>query len=162
MTTCCQENRSRANVATTSSELETVAADTADKRFNSFLTADEAERIAVGYIPKNTEKTTKWAVRNFNEWREVRNLKFPNDPVPSDLLASTSADSTILCKWLSHFVAETRNGKGEEYTPATIHQLLASLLRHMRNHNPDTPNFMDKKNTQFQGLHGTHYWNFII
>ena len=71
------------------------------------------------------------------------------------MLASTNADSTILCKWLSHFVAETRNGKGEEYTPATIHQLLASLLRHMRNHNPDTPNFMDKKNTQFQGLHGT-------
>ena len=109
-TMCCQENRSRANVATTSSELETVAADTAvtnDKRFNSFLTADEAERIAVGYIPKNAEKTTKWAVRNFNEWRKVRNRKFPNDPVPSDLLASTNADSTILCKWLSHFVAVT-------------------------------------------------------
>ena len=73
-TMCCQENRSQANVATTFSELETVAADTAvtnDKRFNSFLTADEAERIAVGYIPKNIEKTTKWAVRNFNEWREV-------------------------------------------------------------------------------------------
>ena len=91
-------------------ELETVAADTAvtnDKRFNSFLTADEAERIAVGYIPKNTEKTTKWAVQNFNEWRKVRNRKFANDPVPSDLLTSTNADSTILCKWLSHFVAVT-------------------------------------------------------
>ena len=25
----------------------------------------------------------------------------------------------------------------------------------MRSHNPDTPNFMDRKNTQFQGLHGT-------
>ena len=90
---------------TTSSELE-AAADTAvlinDTRFNSFLTADEAEKIAVGYIPKNTEKTTKWAVRNFNEWREARNCKFPNDPVPSDLLTSTSVDSTILCKWLSH------------------------------------------------------------
>ena len=109
-TTCCQENRSRANVATTSSELElegiatdtTVASD--DKRFNSFLTADEAEKIAVGYIPKNTEKTTKWVVRNFNKWREVRNRKFPSDPVPSDLLTSISVNSTILCKWLSHFI----------------------------------------------------------
>ena len=48
-TTCCQENRSRANAATTSSELEGVAAVASDdKRFNSFLTADEAEKIAVG------------------------------------------------------------------------------------------------------------------
>ena len=105
-TTCCQEN---ANAATTSSEVETVAADTAvtnNERYErySFLTADEAEKIAVRYVPKDTEKTTKWALWNFNEWREVQNRRFPNDPVPR-----TSADSTILCKWLSHFVAETRN-----------------------------------------------------
>ena len=50
---------------------------------------------------------------------------------------------------------ETRNGKGGEYTPATLLQLLASLLRHMHSHNPDTPNFMDRRNMQFQGLHGT-------
>ena len=39
-TTCCQENRSRANIATTSSELESVAAETVvinDKHFSSFL-----------------------------------------------------------------------------------------------------------------------------
>ena len=57
--------------------------------------------------------------------------------------------------WLSHFVAETRNGKGEEYSPASLNQILAELLRHMRNCNPDTPNFVDKKNTHFKGLHGT-------
>ena len=56
-TTCCQEDRLRVNIDTASSEA--FAADTAvnDKCFNSFLTADEAEKIAVGYIPKNTEKT---------------------------------------------------------------------------------------------------------
>ena len=43
---------------TTSSELE-AAADTAvsinNMHINSFLTADEVEKIAVGYIPNNTE-----------------------------------------------------------------------------------------------------------
>jgi hypothetical protein len=66
----------------TSSKLEAVAADAVvnDKRFNSFLTADEAEMIAVGYVPKNTENTTKWVIRNFHEGWEVRNSIFPNDP----------------------------------------------------------------------------------
>ena len=101
-------------------------------------------------IPK---KTTKWALRNFEDWREVRNRQFPNDKVPMDLL--TSDNPTLLSKWLSRFVAETRNAKGDPYTPSTLNQLLASLLRHMRTANPNTPNFMDKKNTHFQGLHGT-------
>ena len=69
-----------------------------------------------------------------------------------DLL--TSDNPTLVSKWLSRFVAETRNAKGDPYTPSTLNQLLASLLRHMRTANPNTPNFMDK-NTHFQGLHGT-------
>ena len=123
-----------------------------DKRFNSFVTEAEAEKYAVAYIPKNTEKTTKWALRNFEDWREVRNRQFPNDKVPMDLL--TSDNPTLLSKWLSRFVAETRNAKGDPYTPSTLNQLLASLLRHMCTANPNTPNFVDK-NTHFQGLHGT-------
>ena len=83
-------------------------------------------------------------VTKFNEWREVQNHTFPTDQVPSDLLTHADIESATLCKWLSHFVAETRNGKGEECTPATISQLLASIPRHMHNHNPDTPNFMDR------------------
>ena len=47
-TMCCQENPPRVNEVTTSCELETAAVSTNDKRFNSFLTADKAEKIAVG------------------------------------------------------------------------------------------------------------------
>ena len=150
-TACCQktgEFASEENEATTSES-------TNDKRFNSFPTDEEADKIAVGYVPRNTEKTTKWALRNFEEWREVRNRRFPSDQVRSDLLTNSSMESSTLFKWLSHFVVETRNGRGEEYTPATLNQLLASLLRHMRAHNNNAPNFMDKKNTEFQRLHGT-------
>ena len=95
-----------------------------DKQFNSFLTDEEA----VGYVPRNTEKTTKWALRNFEEWQEVRNRPFPSDQVPSDLLTNSSMESCTLCRWLSYFVVETRNGRGEEYTPATLNQL---LVRHI-------------------------------
>ena len=124
------------------------------KRFNSFLTTDEAEQNCGWLRTQEHGKSHKVDVTKFNEWREVQNHTFPTDQVPSDLLTRADIESATLCKWLSHFVVETRNGKGEECTPATISQLLASIPRHMHNHNPDTPNFMDKKNTTFRGLHG--------
>ena len=34
---------------------------------------------------------------------------------------------------------ETRNKKGEFYTPSTLHQLLCGLFRHMKNAKPDFP-----------------------
>ena len=151
-TACCRKNE-QPTVLVSGVDGET--GETKNQRFHTFLSDDDADKMALGYVPKNTEKSTKWALRNFEEWREVRNQRFPENPIPSNLLTSTNVDCTMLCKWLSHFVAETRNGKGEEYSPASLNQILAGLLRHMRNSNPDTPNFMDKKNTHFKGLHGT-------
>ena len=123
------------------------------ERFNSFVTEEEADRLAAGFVPKNTEKSTKWALRNFEAWLEARNLSVPGEQVPHDLLQSD--DPTLINKWFSRFVMETRNSKGESYSPSSINQLLAGLLRHMCSVNPNAPNFLDKKNTHFSGLHGT-------
>ena len=61
---CCQENRSQANIATTFSEPKAVAADTAvnDKHFNSFLIADEAGKIAVGYRARQDHKSGRYGI----------------------------------------------------------------------------------------------------
>ena len=72
---------------------------------------------------------------------------------PDDLLER--ADATELVKWLSLFAAEARNGKGNHYTPATISQLMAGILRFMRSVNPSAPNILDKKDSRFKALHNT-------
>jgi len=119
------------------------------QRFQQLSTADIQELSAVKQ-PKNTEYSTKWALKNFNEWKTERNSSFPDNPVPESLLEE--ADAEQLNKWLSYYVAETRNTNGECYPPATLYQLLCGLLRHMRLANPATPNFLDKKDSRFRGL----------
>jgi len=119
------------------------------QRFQQLSTADIQELSAIEQ-PKNTEYSTKWALKNFNEWKTERNSSFPDNPVPKSLLEE--ADAEQLNKWLSYYVAETRNTNGECYPPATLYQLLCGLLRHMRLANPATPNFLDKKDSRFRGL----------
>ena len=55
-----------------------------------------------------------------------------------------STDANILNTHLSRFVVETRKSNGEAYPPATLHQLLCGVLRHMRDCNHGCPNFLDK------------------
>ncbi len=117
------------------------------------MSEDEAPFLEIGYKPPNTSKNTKWALKNFEEWRMARNSSVPNDDVPPSLL--TGQNPIQLNKWLSRFVIETRKNKGKQYPPSTIHQLLTGILRHMGESNPHAPNFLDKKNPTFRGLHGT-------
>ena len=74
------------------------------------------------------------------------------DPVPDDILQCT--DPITLNNHLSRFVVEARKSTGEHYPPATLHQLLCGILRHMRSKNPGCPNFLDK-DTRFRHLYGT-------
>ena len=90
---------------------------------------------------------------NYESWRQARNEAHPDSPVPDDLFMST--DAAILSLHLSRFVVETRKSNGDYYPPATLHQLMCGLLRHMRTVNPEEcPNFLDKKDTRFKQLHG--------
>ena len=50
--------------------------------------------------------------------------------MPDDLLETASLEE--ISRWLAHYVAETRNTRGEPYRPKTIYQLLTGILRHLR------------------------------
>ena len=89
---------------------------------------------------------------NFFAWKEARNKKYPDNPVPADLFMSS--DPATINTQLSRFVVETRIANGEFYPPKTVHQLLCGLLRHMRDVNPECPNFLDKKDSRFKPLQG--------
>ena len=55
--------------------------------------------------------------------------------------------------WLSRFVNEVRNQKGEHYPPRAIQQILAGLQREVLKHTPDFPKFLDRHNTVYSELH---------
>ena len=108
----------------------------------SFASSEQLSELSKGHIPENTLKSTKWALKVFDQWKEVRNQSYPHNPVPDDLLLSN--DTAVLNTYLSRFAVEARKVTGEHYPPSTIHQLLCGLLRHMRETNPGCPNFLNK------------------
>ena len=116
------------------------------QRFQA-VTDDKIAKLSTVQRPKNTEYSTKWALKNFNEWRSARNSDIH---VPATLLEDGDAEE--LNKWLSFHVAETRNTKGEPYPPKTLYQLMCGLLRYMRSLNPSAPDFLNKDDIRFHGL----------
>ena len=46
---------------------------TGSKWFVSPTSSVEMDKICKGFVPKNTEKATNWAVRVFEQWRVERN-----------------------------------------------------------------------------------------
>ena len=54
------------------------------RRFCDPIGSCELKKAAKGVIPKNTEISTQWAVRNFNAWATNRSIMEPTDIVPSD------------------------------------------------------------------------------
>lgn len=104
-------------------------------------------------MPKNTDRSTNWALTNFLSWSK-RNVAFKHNPgeqVPSDLLVSN--DAVEICKWFICYIAETRRRDGSEYPAKTIYLLLTGLLRHMRSRNPKCPNFLEMNDQKFASLH---------
>ncbi len=106
------------------------------QRFQTVSTGD-MEELSTLKAPKSTEYLIKWAKKNFQEWKKERNATNPDKPVPEKLLEEACPE--LLSKWLSFYVAETRNTKGQPYPPTTLYQLLCSILRYMQSINPWLP-----------------------
>ena len=84
------------------------------ERFN-FVTESDVKALSTAIPPKMTISSTTWAVRNLNEW--LKSLPHNTN------------------HWLSYYVNETRNCKGDLYPPRTLYLLLSGLLRHARSLN---------------------------
>ena len=117
--TDCPGQNSALGESSSSSSAEAASSLSAPPRFTEFINDDE---LSKGLIPKNTAKNTKWALNSFEEWKNARNKKFPEDPVPEDLFTCT--DPSILSVHLSRLSVEARKSTGELYPPSSIHQLL--------------------------------------
>ena len=116
-----------------------------------FLDDSELQTLAVKYTAKNTA-STKWALKNFEDWKIACRVHFPEkDEVPDDLLSKGNPED--LCKFLSAYAAESRKQNGSPYPPKTVYCLLTGLLRHSRTLKPTFPNFLDTDNPDFSSFH---------
>ena len=66
---------------------------TTTKRFKF---VDDNDNLQEGFC---TARSTKWVLKNLQAWKDAINLKFPNYPVPENLLKST--DESVLCSHCS-------------------------------------------------------------
>ena len=105
-------------------------------------------------IPKNTEKSSKWAMTNFKDWFDDFNSRNPIDSCPYEVL-TPKCPKDVLNKWLCVFINETRSKTGDKYPPKTIQSILAGILRFMRVSTPDYPNFFNKEDPDFNSFQVT-------
>ena len=58
------------------------------QRFEHVTASPELASSSKGFVPRNTEANTQWAVRTFKSWMEWRSTAKPQDPVPEEILSS--------------------------------------------------------------------------
>lgn len=113
---------------------------------------EEISALEKAQVPKNTEVSTRWALKNLNHWFVNYQERNPDSPCPASFL-TPSASKEDLNKYLTIYISETRNKNGDRYPPRTIHSLLSGILRSMRTDKPSYPNFFDRKDPTFKSFH---------
>ena len=96
-------------------------------RFAKPLSETQMTDLEKGPVVPNTEKSTAWALKTFNDWCNERNKQSATgDICPLDLLEKPEAEK--LNFWLSRFDVEARHKDGKPYPARTLYLLLAGLL----------------------------------
>ena len=93
------------------------------------------------HMAKNIELSSKWAMKNLTEWFLDYNKQNPDLPSPESIFTSSPPSKEELSKFLTIFIAETRNQNGEKYPPRTVYALLSGISRSMVAENQQYPNF---------------------
>ena len=88
---------------------------------------EEIAALEKPHMAKNTEVSSKWAMKDLTEWFLDYNKRNPDLPCPESILTS-SPSKEELSKFLTIFIAETRNQNGEKYPPRTVYALLSRIM----------------------------------
>ncbi len=98
----------------------------AASRFATPVTDEEVTEARKMAVPKRTAQDTQYCIRQFESWRDHRNLHGSIVPSLHDL------DPCTLSHWLTRFVLEIRKVNGSEYPPNSLHHLVCGIMRHYR------------------------------
>jgi len=149
-----KENRGSTSTDPPAKKRKGVVRKPLESRFgNQVTTQGEFEKAGKGFVPENTEASTRWALRNFQAWTSWRAESGPDKRVPEDLLEKCEPQE--LDKWLSLYVMETRHEDGKPFPLKSIDGLLAGLKRYMKTQNKYTPNIFSEEDPRFSNLRGT-------
>ena len=70
------------------------------QRFTS-VSHNQLTAMAKPSVPKNTEKSSRWALGNLRDWFEDNNGRNPDNPCPSEILTSQCTkdilDKMVMC-----------------------------------------------------------------
>ncbi len=103
-----------------------------NSRFAVPVTEKDILEKLKGTIPPATRKSTAWAANTWGEWaksRKALNCHGDESEVPPRLSIIKNEELNF---WLSRFVLEARNKKGEPYEGGTLYSLCAGLQRFIR------------------------------
>ena len=76
-------------------------------------------------LPKNTAADTKKCMQLFQSWEQAKNLRFPSDKVPADILLTDN--HALLAKWLCRFSTEARKINGVPHPPKTLQHCVMGI-----------------------------------
>ena len=76
-------------------------------------------------VPKNTDVSTRCAMKKFTDWYQDYNARNPEEPCPKEVI-SPKCSAALLNTWLCVFISETRNQNGEQYPPRSLYSYYSS------------------------------------
>ena len=77
------------------------------KRSFDETSLEEIAALEKPHMAKNTEVSSKWAMKNLTEWFLDYNKRNPDLPCPESILTSSPPSKEELSKFLTIFIAET-------------------------------------------------------
>ena len=101
-----------------------------DELYATDCDSQELEERAIEAQPKNTRKTTSWAVAVYRRWAARRSR---HHYIKADIL-DYGTDASALNKTLHKFYGEVHTVEGRSLTPSSLQVLRAGLQRHLADH----------------------------
>jgi len=123
-----------------------------ESRRTSTRAAKTVEEYEKPFCSDNTKVNTRWAVKNFSDWRIEYNNRHAENPCPEGVLLVD--DASVLASWLQKYVLATRKKDGEKYPPKTLYLLLCGLQRYMKE-KKYAFNIMNRDHPEFKRLFHT-------
>ena len=118
-----------------SSDTDFTCSDDSDDSRGSNLDSQELRERAIESIPKNTRKSTQWAIETYKKWAQRRRqVKY----VKQDI-TRYGQDFAALDKTLYKFYGEVHTEEGMQFTPSSLQVLRAGLQRHLSESVDDMP-----------------------
>ncbi len=117
-------------------------------RFATPVSDSELQEAKLSSVPKNTDKSTSWAVNIWKEWSAHRHKTcVSHSEWPTHLMITLPRE---LDYWLSKFVLEARKANGDCYPTDTLYNICCGLLRYIRQNRPEINIFKSHTFAGFQ------------